>query len=84
MWELLQDEWSEFSIMPVELPLGCIVAACRLIAVHRVETLTSLTELERAVGNYAPGRYAWELDVMKLPAEPIPAAGKQGIWDWEP
>ena len=32
-------------------------------------------------GDYTPGRYAWLLsDVRKLP-EPIPARGKQGLWE---
>ena len=36
--------------------------------------------LERAFGDYAPGRYAWLLsDVRALP-EPLPARGMPGLW----
>ena len=39
---------------------------------------------ELALGDYTPGRYAWKLaNVKKLP-EPIPAKGRQGLWNWEP
>ncbi|MDT9723793.1 ASCH domain-containing protein [Xylanibacillus composti] len=38
---------------------------------------------EEVFGDYTEGRYAWELtDVRKLD-EPIPAKGKQRIWNWE-
>ena len=42
-----------------------------------------ITEQEKAFGDYTPGRYMWFLDnVVALP-KPIPAAGKQGLWDWD-
>lgn len=38
---------------------------------------------QRPFGDFAPGRWALLLDdVVKLP-EPIPAKGKQGLWQWE-
>jgi hypothetical protein len=41
-------------------------------------------EPERSFGDYSPGRYAWLLtDVYRL-AEPIPARGALGLWEWEP
>jgi activating signal cointegrator 1 len=41
----------------------------------------SLTNQERAFGDYSPGRYAWLLaDVRRLP-EPIPARGALGLWN---
>jgi len=42
------------------------------------------TELERAVGDWQPGRFAWELaNVQRLP-EPIPWRGSQGLRDAPP
>jgi hypothetical protein len=39
--------------------------------------------LERAFGDFKPGRFAWVLeDVVRLP-EPIPARGHQGLWEWD-
>lgn len=81
-WEDLCDSYPEpKGYKAAELPLGCVVAACRLVNVHRVETV-SPGALESVVGNFAPGRYAWEMEVVKLPPEPIPAVGQQGIWEW--
>jgi hypothetical protein len=67
-----------------ELPRGCVIAAVELVAIYRAEDIRdSLSELERSVGNFATGRYAWEMKVIKLPDEPIPAKGQQGLWNWE-
>ncbi|WP_318249340.1 ASCH domain-containing protein [Paenibacillus sp. alder61] len=42
-----------------------------------------VTGQEYRFGDFALGRYGWELvEVRKLP-EPVPAAGKQGLWNWE-
>ena len=66
-------------------PLGVVVAACRVVACHRVEDIRDqLSALELAVGDYSDGRFAWQLELVKLPDEPIPATGKQGIWEWTP
>lgn len=42
------------------------------------------TEKEIALGHWIPGNYAWELQNVKILPEPIPAKGKQGLWNWEP
>lgn len=42
------------------------------------------TEKELALGDWTPGRYAWELRNVKLLPKPIPAKGQQGLWNWEP
>ena len=42
------------------------------------------TEKEINLGYWHAGMYAWELQNVKLLPEPIPAKGKQGLWDWEP
>jgi activating signal cointegrator 1 len=35
-------------------------------------------------GDFTPGRYGWLLaDIVPLP-EPVPAKGKQGLWEWKP
>ncbi len=66
------------------VPLGCIVAAVRLIACVPVETLRdTLSPMERAFGNYDDGRYAWQMQVIKRPLVPIAAKGQQGVWEWQ-
>jgi hypothetical protein len=34
-------------------------------------------------GDFTPGRWAWLLTDV-TPCDPIPAKGKQGLWNWEP
>lgn len=77
------------------LPLGAIVAVCRLvdcriigrelngaatIAADDMITAVPIPGNELAFGDYSPGRYAWLLtDVRALP-EPIPCKGALGLW----
>lgn len=68
-----------------DLPLGAIVAVCRLLACVRTEAVRDeITAMERNFGNFQNGRFAWELEIIKLPELPIMAKGAQGIWDWTP
>lgn len=39
-------------------------------------------EPELSFGNYEPGRFAWVLENVKALPEPIPARGKQRLWEW--
>lgn len=41
------------------------------------------TEEEMMFGDWTPGRYAWELANAKPLEKPIPAKGKQRLWNWE-
>jgi activating signal cointegrator 1 len=80
-----------------DLPFGCIVATCRLVAVlptHLVETESRRLskpfepvrgwDLERLFGNYEGGRYAWILRDVVPVDPPIPAHGWQQLWNWTP
>jgi hypothetical protein len=76
------------------LPRGVILCSCELLEVSLIEhdgndlpfpfrTLDpdSLSDTERACGNYEPGRFAWRLgDVQVLP-ETLPAKGSLGLWN---
>lgn len=62
--------------------LGCVLCIVNLVAVHPVESLTNLSDQELAVGDFSPGRFAWELVDVEL-IEPVPAKGKLGLWDWD-
>lgn len=39
---------------------------------------------EEACGDFTPGRFGWLLTNVQALAEPIPARGRQGLWEWEP
>ena len=41
------------------------------------------TEKEIILGDWTPGRYAWEMANVKILPEPIPAKGNQGLWNWK-
>lgn len=75
------------------LPSGAIVAVCELVSVIPVESVPregdrdtlqgwTLTDQERAFGDYSPSRYAWLLANVRALAEPIPARGQLGLWEW--
>jgi hypothetical protein len=40
-----------------------------------------VTEEEKIFGDWRHGRYAWEFANMRMLDEPIPAKGKQGLWN---
>jgi hypothetical protein len=73
-------------------PLGVVLATCRLVYCVPTERVAAaacpfrdlLTVQEREFGDYEEGRFAWILDNMQALAEPIPAKGALGLWDWEP
>lgn len=45
--------------------------------------LISAIDDQRPYGEFAPGRFAWMLKNIQL-IEPVPAKGKQGLWEWAP
>lgn len=68
-----------------DLPLGAVVAVARLVACRYAEHIEGdLTRADRAAGNYAIGRFAWRLEDVRPLAEPIPAVGRQGLFNWTP
>lgn len=77
-------------VSPDALPLGAIVATCRLVecvpterdAERPSEHVPPGDTPERAFGSYAPGRYLWLLGDVVPVSPPRPARGKQGFWDW--
>lgn len=71
-------------------PLGVMLCVCRLVDVSETQfgyspslSLLSGRTLELAVGDWTPGRYAWKLEVVHVFEQPIPATGRQQLWDWE-
>lgn len=64
-------------------PLGAIVAVARVVDIREMtpEWIAEQTPLERAVGDWQPGRFGWVLEDVRRFAEPIPYAGKQGLFE---
>lgn len=68
---------------PETVPLGAVLCICQLRTVHPTEAIRDqLMQQELAFGNYADGRYAWELEVLHVFEQPIPAKGSQLFWKW--
>jgi hypothetical protein len=92
--ETCDDPIFAVELGPDALPLGAVIATCRLVSCiptwklqqNRVIQIDCedfyLDDTERAFGDYAPGRWAWLLADVKQ-CEPIPAKGALGLWDWE-
>ena len=85
------DEFQEFyaktGLPPLDdLPRGCVLGTVTLNSSDYIdeETIEDITDEERAFGWYMLGRYAWRVRNPKPYPTPIPARGKQGIWDWNP
>jgi len=43
---------------------------------------STLSDRERAFGDYKAGRFAWRLSGPTLLKEPVPARGRLGLWEW--
>lgn len=66
----------------VNLPLGCIVAICELWDCWQIEVDPNPSDQERAFGNFTPGRYIWMLRDVERILPPVPAKGRQRLWEW--
>lgn len=71
--------------IPPILEFGAILGTVEIVDCVPVEEIAAtLSERERLLGDYSPGRWAW---VLKNPVafhSPVPARGKQGWWNWNP
>lgn len=71
---------------PDHLPLGAVVCTVRLAQVMTTEDVVKscwMNRVERMLGDYSAGRYAWQLLDLKRFKEPIKAIGHQGFWEWK-
>lgn len=61
-------------------PLGAVVALAVLDYVWQTDAIRiDQGQMERELGDWSSGRFAWQLKDV-VPLEPIPAAGRQGLW----
>lgn len=70
--------------LPEQLPHGAVIGTVDIVDCIPVEELAgNITDRERTLGDYSPGRYGWILENPVLFDQPVPAEGKQGWWKWE-
>jgi hypothetical protein len=64
------------------LPRGVVLGEVELVACTPVEELDPdlLSDVERALGDFGPGRWAWELRRPHTWPIPIPAVGRLGVF----
>lgn len=75
------EKWALLEL-PEQPPLGCVVALATLREIRPTEGLVHwLGPIERALGNYEPGRFGWMLDHITELKDPIPCTGRQGLFD---
>jgi hypothetical protein len=72
-----RDWWHALS-KGAELPLGAFVCTAILRAVLLAETVPF-----DEFGDYARGRFAWQMEDPQPFVPPIPAEGAQGFWTWQ-
>ncbi len=67
-------------------PFGKVVAVVNLIDCIPTEAAEArgLTQMERACGDYSPGRFAWLTSGLRRIENPIPWKGSQGFWKVPP
>ena len=65
------------------LDYGAVIGTVEIVDCVPVEALIGkLSERERVLGDYTPGRFAWALKNPVMFDRPIPARGFQGWWNW--
>ena len=59
----------------------CVVDLIDVIPARDV--LVRISDGERRLGDFRPGRFAWELGNVRMLKEPVYAKGTQGLWWWD-
>lgn len=69
----------------MRLQFGAIIGTVEIVdCLPAEEVIHTLTERERVLGDYSPGRWAWVLKNPVMFDMPVPAKGRQGWWSWNP
>ena len=74
---------AQAELLMQSIPRQAVVAIAKLTDCMLItpELAAQQTPLERMVGDWTPGRYAWQLDHITPIYDPIPIAGHQGLRD---
>jgi hypothetical protein len=78
---------SNLKHLSMGVPLGKIVCVCYLSACCKTRSLVlseAISEQEQAWGDYAEGRFAFELRDVRELRVPVPAKGALGFWNVSP
>lgn len=68
-----------------DLPRGAILGTVEVLDCIDVDALfEDLSEQERALGDFRPGRWAWMVGERHLFEAPLPCRGHRGLFELEP
>lgn len=64
------------------LPTGAVIGYGELVACHKIDDalISSLTPEQLLMGDYTPGRFAWEFRDIVVLEHPVKMRGAQGLW----
>ncbi len=65
------------------LPIGQILAICKLADCWLITPSNSPCYPEYAFSEFKVGWYSWELADIRALSPPVEAKGHRGLWDWE-
>lgn len=75
-------DFNRFKLFPTGAIIGkANLANCVQIGNQMAERIREQHPDEYAFGDFTPGRYAWMMEDAVLFEKPIPASGKQGLWN---
>lgn len=63
-----------------EVPLGAIIAVANLTDCKPVKNINT-DQIDRLLGDYSHGRWAWKLSNIVILDEHLPFKGRQGLWN---
>ena len=67
-----------------DLPLGAVLGLVLWDGMRPTEQkIAGVGEYSRTFGDWSPGRYAWRVGRIYRFPDPVPAVGRQGLWNWE-
>jgi len=78
--ELIGSHEISYDKVSGRLAITCIDEQLQDYQDYDIKIFPSYDEL--LLGDWSPGRYAWEFANMTMLPEPISVKGKQGLWTW--
>ena len=80
----LHEAFNRFERFPTGVIIGkAILRDCKLIDQEYHDFIKELCPEEFLYGDFTVGRYAWRLEEPEIFKNPIPASGKQGLWNFD-
>ncbi len=64
------------------LPRAAVLGTVEVVTCVRTDDLARLSQRQRMMGDFRPGRWAWEVANARVFSEPVPACGNLSLWAW--